>query len=201
MVCSCLWSLRQQQWLASAPVGSRWCPAAYEHTEEDAPLESLPLSLHYSQQWCLASLAGPGFFLDSLGSGKRHPRPSGCLHTVNPMLSPASDSQSPSLRIQPRPLQWMSLSSWGVPVNNNCLYSSLFGLPSPNLLLCFLQRLQSSPCDLANLDTSERTSLCVEKFPPSQLFLPPSGTGPVLILFLSFSFCPTQLRGDTLALL
>ena len=38
VVCSCLWSLRQQQWLASAPVGSRWCPAAYEHTEEDAPL-------------------------------------------------------------------------------------------------------------------------------------------------------------------
>ena len=28
VVCSCLWSLRWQQWLASAPVGSRWYPAA-----------------------------------------------------------------------------------------------------------------------------------------------------------------------------
>lgn len=104
------------------------------------------------------------------------------------MLSPGSDSQSPSISIQPQPLQWMSLSSWGVPVNNNCLYSSLFGLPSANLLLCFLQRLQHSPYVLANLSTSEGTSLCVETFPPSQLFLPPSGTGPVLISFFFFPF-------------
>lgn len=54
VACTRLWSSR------------RWCPAVCEHKELEAPMEGPPLSLCTTQQWPLASMAGPGFFLDSV---------------------------------------------------------------------------------------------------------------------------------------
>ena len=64
----------------------RWCPAIYECTEKEALMVGPPLSLHTPQQWSLASLAGPGFFPDSLSCGAL--APSGCLHAAKPSLLP-----------------------------------------------------------------------------------------------------------------
>ena len=64
----------------------RWCPVACEHTEKEAPMVGPPLSLPTSHQWSLASLAGPGFFLDSLSCD--------ALHPISLRLSSRSQSRS-----------------------------------------------------------------------------------------------------------
>ena len=58
---ACPWSLCRQ------------CPATCECTEIEAPMAGLLLSLSTPQQWSLASLAGPGFFPDSLSCGALSP--------------------------------------------------------------------------------------------------------------------------------
>ena len=73
---TCLWS------------SCRWCPAVCEHKELEAPMEGPPLSSCTTQQWTLASMAAPGFFLDSLPASCDILAPSGCLHAAKPSPLP-----------------------------------------------------------------------------------------------------------------
>ena len=64
----------------------RQCPAACEHTEKEVLMVSLSLSLGMPQQWFLALLVGPSFFLDSPSCAILYPHPL--------KLSSGSQSQS-----------------------------------------------------------------------------------------------------------
>ena len=80
-----LWSLRWQWQVMPAPgaLAGGALPPASTCLEKEAPVVVPPLS-SWAPQMHLASLAGPGFFPDSLGCGAPHPSPLGCLHTANP---------------------------------------------------------------------------------------------------------------------
>ena len=175
----------------------RQWPAACENTEKEALMVSLSLSLGTPQQWFLAPLVGPSFFLDSSSCAILYPHP----------LKPSSGSQSQSSLwpLEPEP-QYpaptcpsrqtekcvrLGSAGWHQPL------MQISTLPSTYLLLHSSLRLQSAP----SVPTSEGTSQCVEAFPLSRLS--PRGTGPVLIAFSFsfFSFCPTSLCRDFLDLL
>ena len=84
-----LWSPRWQPRLASAPGahgGGALSPASAQRKKllwQAHLLLSCP-----SQQWSLASLAGPGFFLDSLRCGALHPSPLRLSSHSQPQSSP-----------------------------------------------------------------------------------------------------------------
>ena len=114
-----LWSLRWQWCLLPAPrahVGGALLPESV-CAEKKAPMVFLPLSLPAPQQWCLAFLAGPGFFLYTLCYGVQHPSPfRGLLLAASPSLLPRSDVRSPSLSTQTPPApadQHLKLGSAG----------------------------------------------------------------------------------------
>ena len=128
--------------------------------------------------------------------------PSGCPGAANSSALPGSNLQS--LSFNPHPHLWTNVSGWGAQgggTNHPC--KSLSILPSANWLLRSPPRPGSSPSVLADLPASQGTSQVVGTFLLTQL--PPRGTGPVpipfsLSLFFCFFFCPTQVRGDFLAL-
>ena len=151
----------------------------------------LTLSSHGPQQWLLASLVVPDFFLSSLGCSASHPsalRLACCLRAANHSPLP-----KPDLRLEPQypaPL----VGAFEVRVCRSA-QTDRAGLS----LLCPLHtchhalRLRRSPSVPTDLPASKET------FPLSQL--PPRATGPVLIPSSLFFFCLTQLHGDFLALL
>ena len=166
--------------------------------EQETPMAGPPLSSCTPQQWSLASLAGPGFFPDSLSCGIL--TPSGCLHAVNhnPLpgvwpLKPKPQDPAPTC-----PGKQKSVSGWGVLVGTNPLCRILSALPSARLLLHSPLRLQNSPLSppVRGLPSVWKLFFLHSSLPEIQV---PSQF--LCLFFFPFFFCPTQLCGDFLAFL
>ena len=201
-----------ESWMAASARACTWsscrhCTAASEHAEIEAPMAGPPVSLYIPQQWCLASLAGPGFFSDSLSGSALHPSPLRLSSHSQPQSSPQGlTSETPASvpsPTHPSP-QWTSrqASQAGECLSAPTLCIGLSPLCPLHTCCCALLQGSKAPPLSSLISLPARGFLNVQKPFLFHSSLPEVQVPSLFLsLFFSFFFCPTQLCRDCLVLL
>ena len=120
----------ESEMIGVVPFLSLCCRISCACSEKEVPVVVSPHPFpHTPQQWCLASLTGPGVLPHTIGCG---------IPLLSPIVLSEKLTQSPRISIQPLPT---CLRLWCPGSGTDCLWGFLSAFPSSDQLRHFSSRL------------------------------------------------------------